>query len=242
MNITDLAQHLSDHHTSFVTLAAGGFNMNDLAHKLGDACFGFLGINFFWGLYCVIVCWRRTKQLRFRSHQDQEEFLNELLPKLKSGAFDEASELCEAKSLRALPRLVLAVIANRRAGYDALREQVGELIQRDLMGPLEQKMGWVATTIKSGPLLGLFGTVLSMIAAFGRIGTGEKVAPHMIAHDISIALICTALGLATAIPFSYLLANLNIKSRELLEGVSSGMTHVLGCFRPSKNKVAANAR
>lgn len=242
MNINDFAQALGNGGAALVTLAASGFNFNQLAHTLGDACFGFLGINFVWGLYCVILSWRRTKQLRFRSHQDQEEFLNELLPKLRAGAFDEASEMCEAKSLRALPRLVLSVIANRRIGYDGLREQVGELIQRDLMAPLEQKMGWVATTIKSGPLLGLFGTVLSMIAAFGRIGTGEKVAPHMIAHDISIALICTALGLATAIPFSYLLASLNIRSRELMEGVGSGMTHVLSCFRPSKNKVAAHAR
>jgi len=242
MNMNDLAHSFSHSDASVGLLAASGMQMNELAQNLGHACFAFLGFNFFWGLYCVIVAWRRTKQLRFRSHQDQEEFLNELLPKLKSGAFDEATEMCEARSLRALPRLVLTVIANRRIGNDALREQVGELIQRDLMGPLEQKLGWVATTIKTGPLLGLFGTVLSMIAAFGRIGTGEKVAPHMIALDISIALVCTALGLATAIPFSYLLNNLNIKTKELLEGVSSGMTHVLSSLRPSKNKVAANAR
>ncbi len=241
MNVNDLALNFSDSRMTFVTLAAG-MTFNDIAHMLGDACFGFLGINFVWGLYCVILSWRRTNQLKFRSHQDQEEFLNELLPKLKSGAFEEATEMCEAKSLRAMPRLVLTVISNRRVGYDGLREQVGELIQRDLMRPLEQKMGWVATTIKTGPLLGLFGTVLSMIAAFGRIGTGEKVAPHMIAHDISIALICTAMGLATAIPFSYILASLNIRSRELMESVGTGMTHVLSCFRPAKNKVAANAR
>lgn len=242
MNIHDFGLAIGSGDAVFGTLAASGFNFNQFAHMLGDACFGFLGINFAWGLYCVILSWRRSKQLRFRSHQEQEDFLNELLPKLKAGQFDEATEMCEAKSLRALPRLILTVIANRRIGYEGLREQVGELIQRDLMAPLEQKMGWVATTIKSGPLLGLFGTVLSMIAAFGRIGTGEKVAPHMIAHDISIALICTALGLATAIPFSYLLATLNIRSRELLEGVGSGMTHVLGCFRPAKNKVASHAR
>ncbi len=64
-----------------------------------------------------------------------------MLPKLKAGAFDEASEMCEAKSLRALPRLVLTVIANRRIGYEGLREQVGELIQRDLMATARTKDG-----------------------------------------------------------------------------------------------------
>ena len=209
-------------------------NINDLAANLGHACFVFLGFNFFWGLYCVILSWRRTKELCFKNHDEQQAFLEELLLQLKSGSFDDAAQMCEERSLRALPRLALTAIANRKVGYDGLREQIGELIQRDLMGPLEQKMSWVATTIKSGPLLGLFGTVLSMMAAFGRIGTGEKIQPHQIAHDISLALICTALGLATAIPFSYLLANLNIRSKQLLEGISSGMTQVLGCFKPKK--------
>ena len=58
---------------------------------------------------------------------------------------------------------------------------------------------WIATVIKCGPLLGLFGTVLGMMAAFGRIGTGEKVQPSQIADEISIALICTAMGLGTAV-------------------------------------------
>ena len=45
------------------------------------------------------------------------------------------------------------------------------------MGDLEYRTNWIATVIKCGPLLGLFGTVLGMMAAFGRIGTGEKVSP-----------------------------------------------------------------
>ena len=34
----------------------------------------------------------------------------------------------------------------------------------------------------------------------GRLGTGDKVQPSQIAAEISVALICTAMGLATAIP------------------------------------------
>ena len=54
-----------------------------------------------------------------------------------------------------------------------------------------------------------------MMAAFGRIGTGEKVQPSMIAAEISIALICTAMGLGTAIPFNFMLASLTTRIRNL---------------------------
>ena len=64
-----------------------------------------------------------------------------------------------------------------------------------------------------------------------RIGGGEKVKAEQIALDISIALICTAMGLMTAIPFTYLLANLNIRVRNLQDSLSSGMTRFLEHFK-----------
>jgi biopolymer transport protein ExbB/TolQ len=94
----------------------------------------------------------------------------------------------------------------------------------------------VATVIKSGPLLGLFGTVLGMMAAFGRIGTGEKVQPSMIADEISIALICTAMGLGTAIPFNFMLASLTARIRRFQDGLSAGLVRVLEFLRMMENR------
>jgi biopolymer transport protein ExbB/TolQ len=112
---------------------------------------------------------------------------------------------------------------------------LSDLLQQDVLGELEYRTGWIATTIKSGPLLGLFGTVLGMMAAFGRIGLGEKVQPHMIANEISIALICTAMGLATAIPFNFLLSAINIRVRRLQESLSSGLMQVLAHFKSRRS-------
>jgi biopolymer transport protein ExbB/TolQ len=104
---------------------------------------------------------------------------------------------------------------------------VTEVVQRDVMGDLEYRANWVATVIKSGPLLGLFGTVLGMMAAFGRIGTGAKVEPREIAAEISIALICTAMGLATAIPFNFMLSSLNSRIRSFQDALGAGLVRVL---------------
>jgi biopolymer transport protein ExbB/TolQ len=204
-------------------------NVNDLAQKLGDSCYLLLTVNFLWGLYCVVLLYRRTGQLRFRRQRDQDEFLMQLMQRLQAKDFDGALYLCDGDS-RALAQLSMAAISHRHMGQEQVREVVAELIQRDVLASLEHRLAWVATVIKAGPLLGLFGTVLGMMAAFGRIGEGVQIQPSMIAHDISIALVCTAMGLATAIPFSYLLANLNVRVRSVLDAVNSGMARVLDCF------------
>jgi biopolymer transport protein ExbB/TolQ len=208
-------------------------DVNSLAAHLGTACYYFLGFNFLWGLFCVIMLWRRVMQLRFRDEQSQAQFMSGVQDRLEEGDFDGAAEICQAEE-KAMPQLVLAAIENRELSDSQLRQLIAELMQRRLLADLESRMSWVATVIKSGPLLGLFGTVLGMMAAFGRIGKGGKVSSEQIALDISIALICTAMGLMTAIPFTYLLANLNIRVRNFQDTLSSGMTRFLEQFKEAK--------
>jgi biopolymer transport protein ExbB/TolQ len=205
--------------------------INELAKFLGDACYGFLAINFLFGVFCVIMIWRRVRQLRFRNQQAEADFVGQLETLLQARDYDTAAQLCDF-DFRALPRLCLLMLAHRRYPYEKLRQFVGESMQRDILADLEYRLSWIATVIKNGPLLGLFGTVLGMMASFGRIGTGEKVQPAVIAEDISIALICTAMGLATAIPLGYILATLTIRVRLLQESLGSGLSRILEHFRP----------
>lgn len=210
-------------------------NINDLAKMLGDACYVFLAINFLWGLYNLTVGMRRVRQLSFRDHDEQADFLDEVMPLLQAEKYDAVEEFC-ADDPRALPELINVAVSNRDLGYDNMRQVVTEIMQRDIMGDLEYRSNWVATVIKSGPLLGLFGTVLGMMAAFGRIGTGEKVQPSMIADEISIALICTAMGLGTAIPFNFMLASLTAKIRRFQDSLGAGLVRVLEFLRMMENR------
>jgi biopolymer transport protein ExbB/TolQ len=169
---------------------------------------------------------RRVKELSFRSHDEQDEFIDELTPLLEAGRYDAIGELV-SDDPRALPQLTELAVENRGLRYEQLRQVVTEILQRDIMGDLEYRTNWVATVIKCGPLLGLFGTVLGMMAAFGRIGTGEKVQPSMIAAEISIALICTAMWLGTAIPFNFMLASLTTRIRTFQDALAAGLIRVL---------------
>lgn len=204
--------------------------ITDLAKWLGDACYVFLAINFFWGLYHLVMGFRRVWQLNFDSYEEQAEFVGETVGHLRLGDTEAVIAQCEDDG-RALPQLVKLAVENRSLGSDQLRQVVTEVVQRDVMGDLEYRANWVATVIKSGPLLGLFGTVLGMMAAFGRIGTGEKVQPSQIADEISIALICTAMGLGTAIPFNFMLASLNSRIRHFQDALGAGLVRVLETLR-----------
>ena len=205
--------------------------MNSIGQWLEDACYAFLVCNFLWGMYCVIVLWRRVKQLRFADEESEAEFVNELVGHLKEKDFDAADKMCDY-DFRAVPRLTMLILANRDLEFTQLRQLVTSRLQREILNDLEERLSWVVTVIKGGPLLGLFGTVMGMMAAFGRIGTGEKVQPSQIAEDISIALICTAMGLLTAIPLGYVLSALANRVRALQESMGASLTKILENFRP----------
>ena len=61
---------------------------------------------------------------------------------------------------------------------------------------MDYQISWVNTVVKTAPMLGLQGTVLGMIAAFGKIAAKQAtgVNPASLAEDISFALITTAVG------------------------------------------------
>lgn len=205
----------------------------ELVKWLADACYGLLALNFLWGLYCVILATRRLKQLRFRSPAAEAEYVEEIEGLLRDRNYQAATEKSDY-DFRALPRLTLLMLANREKEYGQLRQLVSTGLQRDILADLENRLAWIVTVIKNGPMLGLFGTVLGMMAAFGRIGTGEKVQPAQIADEISVALICTAMGLGTAIPFGYILAGLNLRTRVLQQSLESGLSRLLQNFRAGR--------
>lgn len=202
---------------------------NSFASLLEDWCYGFLALNFFWGLYHLVLGFRRVKQLSFKSHDDQAELMDELLPLIEAGQFDSVEELC-ADDARELPQLAYMAVENRDLAEPQLRQLVAEVVQCDIIGDLEYRSRWIATVIKSGPLLGLFGTVLGMMAAFGA-SAPSKIQPSEIAGEISIAPICTAMGLITAIPFNFMMASLNNRIRKFQDARSRPRADFLMCLK-----------
>ncbi len=63
------------------------------------------------------------------------------------------------------------------------------------MGKLETGLIWISLFISLGPMLGFFGTVVGMVAAFDAIQAAGDISPQVVAGGMKIALITTVGGL-----------------------------------------------
>jgi biopolymer transport protein ExbB/TolQ len=192
----------------------------------GDLCYLFLAVSALWGAYSAVVVWRRIAQLRFRTEQEQSAFLEKWEGYVLNDDYPAAAQLCGTE-----PHVVaqLARTAGDQRGLEPakLRHLLSDRYQRDVANDLEFRISWINTVIKTAPMLGLFGTVLGMMSAFGKLGGESKVEATGLAEDISLALITTALGLAIAIPLSLVTATLNIRIRKMEDLVNVGLGRVL---------------
>ena len=146
----------------------------------------------------------------------------ELEGHLSNRRFEDARELCEGDR-RALPQLALFAIENRDLGFAKLRRRIAERFQQDVMADIEHRLSWVATVIKSAPMIGLLGTVMGMMGAFAKLAGSEQVEPTQMARDIQFALITTACGLAIAVPLVLATASINVRIRKMEDLVGIGL-------------------
>jgi biopolymer transport protein ExbB len=114
--------------------------------------------------------------------------------------------------------------------------------QRDVMADLEHRVSWINNVIKTAPMLGLLGTVLGMMAAFGKLAASQNVKPDMLASDISFALITTAIGLAIAIPGTIAVASINVRIRKMEDLVSAGLARLLEIFGDAARRTSQRSR
>lgn len=201
-------------------------NLSAVSQFAGDLCYLFLAVVAVWGLYCAVVVWRRINQLRFRNDAEQSEFLDGLENYIATSDFVAASQFCTDDD-RVVPQLARTALDHKDIDPGKLRHLLADRYQRDVSADLEYRQSWINTVIKTAPMLGLFGTVLGMMSAFGKLGSGDKVEASGLAEDISLALITTAIGLAIAIPMSLTVASINIRIRKLEDTVNVGLSRIL---------------
>jgi biopolymer transport protein ExbB len=206
------------------------FAESDLYTSIGNLMYGALAGIAIWGAFCVVMVWYRVREKRFRTEDEQAEFLEALDEPMLQGNFDAASQMLEGDK-RAMSQLALLAIINRDLGYTKVRQLLVDRFQRDVLADLEHRLSWVNTCIKTAPMLGLLGTVMGMKGAFGTLSTQESVKPSQLAGDISFALLTTIWGLWIAIPLILATASVNVRIRKMEDLVAAGLSRFLEAFR-----------
>ena len=80
---------------------------------------------------------------------------------------------------------------------------------------LEKNMGWLAIGATAAPFLGLLGTVIGVMEAFGNMGSTGAALLSDVAPGISAALLTTVVGLMVALPASIFYNVLGDRIRQL---------------------------
>lgn len=197
----------------------------------GYLIYGGLFLIAVWGVFCVVLLIRRIDKKRFRDPQAESAFIDQVRSQLRAGQYDQAIAICQepANSERAVAQLAVLALQNRRLGMAKLREMLGDRFEREVLAELQYGLSWINTVVKSAPMLGLLGTVVGMIGAFGSIaGVKRGNLDHTVfAGDISVALFTTAIGLVIAIPLVLCSSLIIVRMRRLEDNVEDGVTHFL---------------
>ena len=202
----------------------------DLYSQIGNLMYGALALIAIWGAFCVVMVWYRVREKRFRTEDEQAEFLEALDEPLLQGDFEAAGQMLEGDK-RAMSQLALLAILNRDLGFAKVRQLLVDRFQRDVLADLEHRLSWVNTCIKTAPMLGLLGTVMGMKGAFGTLASQDSVKPSQLAGDISFALLTTIWGLWIAIPLILATASVNVRIRKMEDLVAAGLSRFLEAFR-----------
>ena len=130
--------------------------------------------------------------------------------------------------------LVVALVENRHAPYEELKEILEDTGRLQLMG-LQRGLPALGTIVAGAPLLGLLGTVIGMIKIFSVVATAGSGITEQLSSGISQALITTATGLVIAIPALFVHSYLESRALTILSDIEAQILDYLHLVREHAN-------
>jgi biopolymer transport protein ExbB/TolQ len=143
------------------------------------------------------------------ARKQSREFAPKVAGALKEGRLDEAIKVADRSKRSHLAEVVTAGLTEFRSfgSGGAITEEQIESSKRALErsesivhAKLKKGLGGLATIGSTAPFIGLLGTVMGILRAFGQIASSKSSGIGQVAGGISEALVTTALGLFVAIP------------------------------------------
>lgn len=197
----------------------------------------------------TLMIWRIL--LNMNAKTNMNEFLPVFQDKLDKDGVDGALRFCRSRTDIIPRRLFVAGLETSKQGLAAMRRSMANVIEFEILPDLNFLLPTILAVAKVATMVGLLGTVISMIGTFTKIqqaveqsqapagtvatssddtkpaGGGAGVVGH--SGAIGLALFATALGLVTAIPlaFSHVLFKAWVARFELRMKSSAGRLLVL---------------
>jgi biopolymer transport protein ExbB len=125
---------------------------------------------------------------------------------IKDRKFQEAYDACRDNE-SFLARLVRVGVANLPNGRAEAKEAMTDT-QDEIVTGMEARISYLAIIGTLGPMIGLVGTIIGMIASFQEIAlaVGTQPKPEKVAEGISTALFITLEGVSLSVPAIFFFA------------------------------------
>ena len=201
-------------------------NVIKIIDAFGYIIYGALAFLAVWGVYNGILLYRMLNKKTLR---DPEPLLSQVRELCQARKFDAAISVCQSPAYwhKALAQLIAVALRNRDKGLVKVKQSLVTEFHTEVIAGMENRLASISTIVRMGPLLGLLGTVASMIAAFNRIGGAEQVNPRALASDISLALWATGAGLLIANPMMLIGNDVHARLRRLRDRTEGMLQDVL---------------
>jgi len=161
----------------------------------------------------TLVVWRILLNLNAGTNMDQ--FLPSFQERLERDGVDGALRYCKSQTGLIPRKLFTSGLETSRQGLAAMRRSMANTIELEILPELNTLLPPILAIAKIATMVGLLGTVISMIGTFSQLQK-VKEASAVSANteefqkgvadqgkDIGLALVATALGLVTAIPLVF---------------------------------------
>ncbi|HWG47858.1 MAG TPA: MotA/TolQ/ExbB proton channel family protein [Gemmataceae bacterium] len=151
----------------------------------------------------TLIIWRLL--LNINGNTAMSAFLPEFQQKLERDGVEGALRYCRSRTDIIPRRLFVAGLETSKQGLAAVRRAMANVIELEIMPDLNFLLPTILAIAKVATMVGLLGTVISMINTFNEIQKSTKGGGDVGAQAgaIGLALFATAMGLVTAIPLVF---------------------------------------
>jgi biopolymer transport protein ExbB len=144
---------------------------------------------------------------------------------------------------RVVQRTLDFATKNPNASYDTVRE-IAETEGSSQAASLQHRVVYLADIGMLAPMIGLLGTVVGIIRAFAKLGSGDAGVSRdiLLASGVSEALVATATGLILGILAMGFYSLFRNRVQSLISDLEIASTHVLGLIALHYNKKREQSR
>jgi biopolymer transport protein ExbB len=151
----------------------------------------------------TMVVWRIL--LNRAANTNMSQLLPDLQDKLAKEGIDGAIVYCKKQPGMIPQRLYVGGLEVSKQGLAAMRRAMANVIELEILPDLNFLLPPILAIAKIATMVGLLGTVISMIGTFSDIQELSEKKGNITSQSgsIGLALFATALGLVTAIPLVF---------------------------------------